>query len=109
LIPYLSFQTPALSADPILPINQIVVPYYLRITVADNLGGLADLTNILSSQGINIEALIQKDPYTEVTEVDVIIITSKALEEKLDHSIAQIENLDTVIGNVKRIRVETLG
>jgi homoserine dehydrogenase len=109
LIPYLSFQTPALSADPILPINQIVVPYYLRITVADNLGVLADLTNILSSQGINIEALIQKEPYTEGTEVDVIIITSKALEEKLDHSIAQIENLDTVIGNVKRIRVETLG
>jgi len=109
LIPHLSFQAPALSEDPILPINQIVVPYYLRITVTDNLGVLADLTNILSSQGINIEALIQKEPYTEGTEVDVIIITSKALEEKLNHSIAQIENLDTVIGNVKRIRVETLG
>jgi homoserine dehydrogenase len=98
-----------LSQEPILAIDSIVVPYYLRITVADNLGVLADVTNILSSQGINIEALIQKEPRKEGTAVDVIIITSKALESKLDHSIAEIENLDTVIGNVNRIRLETLG
>lgn len=109
LIPHLSFQSSSLSQDPILSIDSIEVPYYLRITVADSLGVLADITNILSSQGINIEALIQKEPRQEGAAVDIIIITSKALERKLNHSILEIENLDTVIGKVNRIRLETLG
>ena len=59
--------------------------------------------------GINIEAVIQKEPHGEDVEsgiVPVIILTSRIKEEVMDVAIGVIEGLDEVGGKIMRIRVE---
>ena len=107
-VPHLAFQADALSDEPILPMDQVETAYYLRMSVDDKPGVLADITRILADQQISIEAFIQKRLTQEDTSLPIIILTQKTLEQKMNGSIAQIENLDTVTGKVTRIRVETL-
>lgn len=108
-VPHLAFQADALSDEPVLTMAQVETAYYLRMNVEDRPGVLADITRILADSQISIEAIIQKEPAEGHTSLPIIMLTQKTLEQKMNESIAQIENLDTVTGQVNRIRVETLG
>ena len=89
----------------VISIEQIKTAYYLRISVQDKAGVLAAVATILSKRGINIEALIQKEPKTEDTNAQIIILTHIVLEKDMNTAIAEIEKLDSTIGSVTRIRV----
>lgn len=108
-VPYLGFQENAIIDLPILPREAIETTYYLRLTVEDKPGALADITNIMAKQNISIEALIQKEPQHGETKIPVIMLTQKTIEKEMDAAIAAIENLASVTGHVTRIRLETLG
>ena len=108
-VPYLGFQDDAIIDLPILPREEIETTYYLRLTVEDKPGALADITNILAKQNISIEALIQKEPQHDETTLPIIMLTQKTIEKEMDAAIAAIENLASVTGQVTRIRLETLG
>ncbi|GFO75708.1 homoserine dehydrogenase [Bathymodiolus platifrons methanotrophic gill symbiont] len=108
-VPYLGFQPDAIIDLPILPREEIETTYYLRLTVEDKPGALADITNILARQNISIEALIQKEPQHDETTLPIIMLTQKTIEKEMDAAIAAIENLASVTGQVTRIRLETLG
>ena len=108
-VPYLGFQDSAIIDLPILPRDAIETTYYLRLTVEDKPGALADITNILAKQNISIEALIQKEPQHGETRLPIIMLTQKTIEKEMDTAIAAIENLASVTGQVTRIRLETLG
>jgi len=108
-VPYLGFQENAIIDLPILPREEIETTYYLRLTVEDKPGALADITNILAKQNISIEALIQKEPQHGETKLPIIMLTQKTIEKEMDTAIAAIENLSSVTGQVTRIRLETLG
>ena len=56
--------------------------------------------------GINIEAIIQKE--TTAEQVPVIILTQRVRERVMNDALAQVEALDDILGKVTRIRVETL-
>ncbi|HMW72426.1 MAG TPA: ACT domain-containing protein, partial [Cellvibrionaceae bacterium] len=106
--PYLGFQDDQLNSFSILDIEEIETSYYLRMSAADQPGVLSKITQILSDAGISIEALIQKQPKDDDTQVPVILLTNKVLEKNLNRAISLIEALDTVVGPVVRIRVESL-
>jgi len=108
-VPYLGFQDNAIIDLPILPREEIETTYYLRLTVEDKPGALADITNILATQNISIEALIQKEPQHGETMLPIIMLTQKTIEREMDTAIAAIENLSSVTGQVTRIRLESLG
>ena len=108
-VPYLGFQENSIIDLPILPREAIETTYYLRLTVEDKPGALADITNILAKQNISIEALIQKEPQHGETRIPVIMLTQKTIEKEMDAAIAAIKNLASVTGQVTRIRLETLG
>ena len=108
-VPHLAFHADALSDETILAMDQVETAYYLRMSVDDKPGVLADITRILANQQISIEAIIQKEPAEGHTSLPIIMLTQKTQEQKMNESIAQIEKLDTVTGQVTRIRVETLG
>ncbi|PIE20811.1 MAG: homoserine dehydrogenase [Neptuniibacter caesariensis] len=103
-VPHLAFQPGELSDATILPVEQTESAYYLRMSADEKPGVLAKVTNILGEQGINIEAIVQKE--TSADNVPVIILTQNVLEQKLNNAIAQIETLDEISGSVTRIRVE---
>jgi homoserine dehydrogenase len=106
--PYLGFQDDQLTNYAILPIEEIETSYYLRMSAADQPGVLSRITQILSDAGISIEALIQKQPQDDDALVPVILLTNRVQEKKLNRAISLIEALDTVVGSVVRIRVESL-
>jgi homoserine dehydrogenase len=107
-VPHLAFQPNALVDLPIVPIDEIETSYYLRLLALDKLGVLANVTNILSENGISIEAIIQKEPVGGAEHVSVVMLTHKVVEKQLNRAIQAIESLDGITGQVTRIRLETL-
>jgi homoserine dehydrogenase len=107
-VPPLGFARSELRDLPIVPMEQVVTPWYLRMEVEDKPGVLSKVASIFSDQGISIEALTQKAPAEGQTRVQLIVITNKAVQGNMDKAVAAIEALDTIAGKVTRIRVEEL-
>lgn len=107
-VPYLSFQQSALSSHPVLPIDDVETAYYLRMSAVDRPGVLSKVAQILSDDGISIEALIQKEPAEDQNLVPMIILTNRTVEGKLSAAVSRIEGLESIVGEVTRIRVESL-
>ncbi|MDD2737412.1 MAG: homoserine dehydrogenase [Methylomonas lenta] len=108
-VPHLAFQADALIDTPVLAADNIHTAYYLRLTAEDKPGVLADVSRILASHQISIEALIQKEPMVGESSVPIIMLTQLTLEKEMNAAIVEIEALATVSGKVSRIRLETLG
>ena len=105
-VPPLAFQQDELSSTPVLPMTETETSYYLRLHAVEKPGVLASITKILGDNGINIEAIIQKE--TAEYQVPVILLTQRVKEQTMNDAIAAIEALDDIIGQVTRIRVEQL-
>jgi len=108
-VPHLAFQPDQLSNVPILPMEEVVTSYYLRMRVVDKPGVLADITRILADRGVSIDAMVQKEPSEGEQQVDIIMLTHETREKHINAAIAAIENLAVVTGKVTRIRLEELG
>ncbi|HLD14403.1 MAG TPA: homoserine dehydrogenase, partial [Burkholderiales bacterium] len=63
---------------------------------------------ILADQKISIEAILQKEPHAGEDTVPVIILTQRVKEKNMNAAIARIEKLDSIKGQVARIRLEHL-
>ncbi len=107
-VPHLAFQPDQMSATPILPIGEVVTGCYLRMRVKDQPGVLAEITRILADNRISIGAMVQREPAEGEDQVDIIMLTHKAVERQVDAAIARIEALPVVLGKVTRIRLEEL-
>ena len=108
-VPHLAFQPGALSDLPVLDMEDIHTAYYLRMQAVDQPGVMSSVTTILGDLGISIEAIIQKEPEAGAGHVPVIMLTQRVQERNMNEAIRRIEALDTIAGNVHRIRVESLG
>lgn len=107
-VPALGFQADRLEPVQILPIDQVQTAYYLRLAAEDKPGVMAQVTHILATHQISIEAIVQKEPEDGEQHIPVILLTQRVLEENMQNAIAEIEALDTIGGAITRIRVESL-
>lgn len=105
-VPHLAFQSNALADFDILPIAEIRTSYYLRFTVEDRPGVLADLTRILADKSISINSMVQEQKGEG--SAAIIILTHEAREGNVVDAIRMIENLGFVHSSVTRIRLENL-
>ncbi|MHB0776875.1 homoserine dehydrogenase [Halomonas sp. WWR20] len=108
-VPYLAFSG-IIEGDeslPMLPMEDIVTAYYLRLLAVDRPGVLARVATILSERGISIEAIIQKEA-TEGELVPIILLTHRTREKQMNEAIRQLESLADIAGPLTRIRVECL-
>ncbi|MDP2608780.1 MULTISPECIES: homoserine dehydrogenase [unclassified Oceanobacter] len=94
--------------EQVLPMEEVVTSYYLRLQVQDKTGVLASVATILSERGINIEAIIQKEPKEGEELAQIILLTHRIVEKAMNAAIAAIEALESTVGAVTRIRVEQL-
>ncbi|MFV2032455.1 MAG: homoserine dehydrogenase [Gammaproteobacteria bacterium] len=108
-VPHLAFQADQIVDIPVLPVAEISTAYYLRMRVDDIPGVMADITRIMGESDISIEAILQKEPESGAPQATIIMLTQKIREAKMDRAIEKIRKLDTVHGEIHRIRVETLG
>lgn len=106
-VPHLAFQPDAMADTPILSIEDVVTSYYLRMTVADQPGVLADIARLLADGGISIGSMIQQ-PSDADGSADLIFLTHQALEKNINAAITRIEALKFVRSSVTRLRVESL-
>jgi homoserine dehydrogenase len=111
-VPHLAFQPDALATTPILPMEQVVTAFYLRLQVADQAGVLARITGILADHDISIDALLQR-PHADAgadgkAHTDVIILTHETVEGRMNQATAQMQALPTVLAPIVRIRKEDL-
>jgi homoserine dehydrogenase len=106
-VPHLAFQPDAMADTPILPIDAVITSYYLRLTVVDQPGVLADLTRLLADSGISIGSMIQQ-PSEDPQMADLIFLTHEALERDVNVAISAIEALPFVRSHVTRLRMESL-
>ncbi len=93
---------------PIVPMDDVETAWYLRLQAEDKPGVMSQVASLFGAEGISIEALIQKAPGAGQTQVPVIVITNVASQGRLDKAVRAIEALDTISGEIARIRVETL-
>jgi len=107
-VPHLAFQPDQLADTPILPMDEVRTAYYLRLRAYDRPGVLADITRILADSNISIDAMVQKEPAEGEEQVNIILLTHITVEKNINAAIAKIEALDTVAGQVMRIRLEEL-
>ena len=107
-VPHLAFQPDQLRDLPILPIEDVITSYYLRMRVEDKPGVLADITRILADNAISIEALIQHMTADGETHTDIILLTHRTRERQANAAIAAIEALPVVAGKLTRLRMESL-
>ena len=107
-VPHLAFQPDRLSDVRVLPIGEVETAYYLRMRVLDRPGVLADITRILAQGAISIDAMVQKEPGHGEKQVDIVLLTHRALEKNVAAALKRIEKLKTVVGKVTRIRCEEL-
>ncbi len=105
---HLAFDSDSIDNLRVLPIEQVETAYYLRIQVQDKTGVLASIATTLSQHDINIEALIQKEPRMENDLAQIIILTHKVEEARMNAAIEAVEKLDSTHGKITRIRVEHL-
>ncbi|MDO4642933.1 MAG: ACT domain-containing protein, partial [Cardiobacteriaceae bacterium] len=93
---------------PVLPPEDFRSAYYLRLTVEDRAGVLADVTRILADNGISINSVSQKNHRKSNGQIPLVLLTERVQEAQMNRAIAQLADLPTVSGAVKRIRVENI-
>ncbi|TDR32193.1 homoserine dehydrogenase [Hydromonas duriensis] len=108
-VPHLAFQPDALANIPMLPLSSVKTRYYLRLTVQDRTGVLADITRILANHDISVDAMLQTEVDDATQQTHIVIMTHVSLEASIDTAVLQIKTLDTVSGEVVKLRVEELG
>ena len=106
-VPHLAFQPDAMADTPILSIDDVITSYYLRLTVADQPGVLADIARVLADSGMSIVSMIQ-EPNESGDTAELIFLTHLALERKVNQAITRIEQLPFVRSTVTRLRMESL-
>ncbi len=107
-VPHLAFQPGAMQDTRILPMDEVVTAFYLRLQVQDQAGVLARITAILAERDISIDALLQRESAEGEAQTDVIILTHDTVEGRMNDAIRTMQALPTVLAPIVRIRKEEL-
>ena len=93
------------QAIDVAPMSELSSKYYLRLTVVDRAGVMAQITRILGDLNISIASVIQKDtdPLTQTAEI--VVSTHPAREDAMQESLKRIGGLEVVweINNLLRV------
>ncbi|MCF6206299.1 MAG: homoserine dehydrogenase [Sulfurovum sp.] len=103
--PMLGYKKGLESGLKLLPKEQIVTQYYLRMEVDDQSGVLAAITSKLGEFGISIESMLQQ-PTNENGVATLLFTTHKTQEQKMQEAIKALETLSVVNGSIAMMRIE---
>jgi homoserine dehydrogenase len=89
------------------PITDRRGAYYIRLTVDDEPGVLADVASCLRDQGVSVESMIQRTRATD-QPVPIVLTTHGTDEAAMRAALAAIGHLGTVREPPRSLRIETL-
>ncbi len=96
---------PTGASRPVLPLDEVVCPRYLRVMALDRPGVLAAVAGVLARHDISIASVIQKGR-EKGRAVPVVLMTYEAREAPFRAAIEEIAALDCVSQPPLAIRVE---
>ncbi len=107
-VPHLAFQPDKLHSTPVLPIEETVTAFYLRLRVADEKGVLAEITRILAEGDVSIDAVLQHESVEGESQTDLIILTHETQEGRMRKALTKMQQLSTVLAPIVSLRKEEL-
>jgi homoserine dehydrogenase len=105
-VPALAFQPSAVTALPVVEIEEVVTCHYLRLDVSHPELTVLELTVYLSRFGVRVKRLKVLDHPSNQAWRTVLVLTEPTQEKVLRSVVAEIEALPTVMGCVRAIRME---
>ncbi|MFO8101220.1 MAG: homoserine dehydrogenase [Dehalococcoidia bacterium] len=90
----------------IKPMAAIETRYYLRMSINDQAGVLAQITRILGDLSISISSAIQKEADRKSRTAEIVIMTHPAREQAMQQAVEEMEKLEAVQEISNLIRVE---
>ncbi len=100
---------PAFAAEEaptrLVPITELVTRYFVRITVVDQPGVLAQIAAKLGEAQISIASVIQKEADAASKTAELVMMTHEAREASMQSALKAVAELDVVqeIGNFLRV------
>lgn len=88
-----------------LPADELQSEFYLRFSVVDQAGVMAQIAGILGQKGISISSIYQQER-DEGNKVPVVVMTHEAAEQQIRQALQEIDKLKTVLDKTVVIRVE---
>jgi len=106
-VPHLAFQPDSLSDVPVLDMSDVQTGFYMRLSVSDESGVLADITELFAESDISIEAFLQQPSHKDTATV--VVLTKVTREGVFNSVLEQIKQLPAVVCEPVCFRVESLG
>ena len=97
----------ALKTLPVSPMKKHSGAYYIRLTVLDKPGVLADVSAIFRAKKISIASLIQKNREPN-KPVEIVLTTHETNEASMMEALKKVAALGQIISPPRFIRIETL-
>ena len=91
----------------ISPMEELETQYYMRLTVADQAGVLAQIAKTLGDLDISIASVIQKNADAAAQTAEIVVTTHPAQEAAMQEALRQLDGLDVLreVGNLIRIEL----
>ncbi len=103
-VPALSYLPEHIGKPTITPMQQLVCPYYFRVTALDKPGVLSTITGIFGKHGISIRSMMQQE--RDANEpVYIVFRTHRASEGAIIKAIAEIDALEVCTVPTVKIRL----
>ena len=89
----------------IVPMAELVTRYFIRLTVIDQPGVLANIARLLGEAQISIASVIQKETHEASNTAELVIMTHEAREASVQDALKAVQDLPEVqeIGNFIRV------
>ena len=108
MIPTLGFTKENIKKKKLLAIEEVESEFYLRLSMKNKTGLLANITNIFADNGVSIDAMVHKEIQDNNLDPDIFLVTSKVKEQTINEIISKIESLPENKDKIIKIRIEEL-
>jgi homoserine dehydrogenase len=94
------------DTNTIKPMADIETRYYVRMTVFDQAGVLAQISRVLGDKSISIASVLQKESDPSTHTAEIVIMTHTAREKAVQEALKEMKNLKVVKEVSNFVRVE---
>ena len=90
----------------IAPMSELISRYYMRLSVADRPGVLAQIGTVLGDLNVSIGSVIQKDSNPGSQTAELVVTTHPAREQAVQETLKRMRALEVVRKVDNLVRVE---
>jgi homoserine dehydrogenase len=105
-VPHRAFPEESLHDARIRDVGERKGAYYMRFTVADRPGVLAEIAGILGANNVSIGHLVQEAPEEPAAAVEIVLVTHRCREADVANAFVSIDQLPYVRAKARRFRIE---